>query len=216
MRTSCAPFARRRISIHEFASSKKATCSNASGLEVRAEPVVHHAEHVAVELGRDALAVVVGGLQHAAVLDEVGADQQPVVGQHQPSQPGEERRRARRGRGCRSCRRGRRPAGRVAVGHALQVALEVADHAVHLEPRVQLDQLGGAALDRRLRHVDRDVAPQRALRPPSAYSSARVFARSPEPSSTSSAAPRVARRSRARAGSGSRARRASGSTRAAS
>ena len=37
MRTVCAPFARSRISIHEFASSKNATCSKASGSKSASE-----------------------------------------------------------------------------------------------------------------------------------------------------------------------------------
>ena len=38
MRTVCAPLARRRISIQEFASSKNATCSKASGSKSAARP----------------------------------------------------------------------------------------------------------------------------------------------------------------------------------
>ena len=47
--------------------------------EVRVELSVDHPEHIAVELGGDALRVVVGGLQHRGVLDEVGSEQQAVI-----------------------------------------------------------------------------------------------------------------------------------------
>ena len=49
------------------------------GVEVGVELAVEHAQHVAVELGGDALGVVVGRLEHARVLDEVGAHQQVVL-----------------------------------------------------------------------------------------------------------------------------------------
>ena len=48
-------------------------------VEVGAELAVEHAEHVLVELGRDAGGVVVGGLERVAVLDQVGAEQQAVA-----------------------------------------------------------------------------------------------------------------------------------------
>ena len=47
-------------------------------VEVGVELAVDDAQHVAVELGRDAGAVVVGGLEHRGVLDQVGAQQQVV------------------------------------------------------------------------------------------------------------------------------------------
>src|SRR5919109_752967 len=40
MRTICAPLARRRISIHELASSKKATCSKASVRKSASRPAL--------------------------------------------------------------------------------------------------------------------------------------------------------------------------------
>jgi hypothetical protein len=49
-------------------------------VEVRAELSVEDEQYVAVELGRDPRAVVVGGLEDARVLDEVRSEQQePVV-----------------------------------------------------------------------------------------------------------------------------------------
>ena len=47
-------------------------------VEVGAELAVDDVQDVAVELGRDARRVVVGGLEHRRVLDEVGAEQQVV------------------------------------------------------------------------------------------------------------------------------------------
>ena len=49
-------------------------------VEVGVELAVHHAQHVLVELGRDALRVVVRGLEPGDVLHEVGAEQEVVVG----------------------------------------------------------------------------------------------------------------------------------------
>jgi hypothetical protein len=44
-------------------------------VEVRVELAVDHVQHVAVELRGHALAVVVRGLEHLRVLDEVGAEE---------------------------------------------------------------------------------------------------------------------------------------------
>src|SRR5204862_6848083 len=48
------------------------------------------------------------------------------------------------------------------LGDAVEVALEVADHAVDVQAGVLLDQLRGAVTHHRLRHVYRDVADERA------------------------------------------------------
>ena len=113
-------------------------------VEVGAELAVEDLEHVLVELGGDALGVVVGGLEADPVLDQVGAEQEVVAGEHQRRDPAHE--------GAplvgvevadRAAEEGDQPllAG---VGDALQVVLEVADQAAHLEPRVLVDQrLGG-------------------------------------------------------------------------
>ena len=105
-----APFARRRISIHELASSKKATCSNASGSKSASSPSLITRSTLRLNSAVTPCAVVVGGLEHAAVLDQVGADQR--AGRSGPSARAAARgTRARSsGRGCRSCRRGRRTA----------------------------------------------------------------------------------------------------------
>ena len=57
-------------------------------VEVGAELAVEDREHVLVELGGDALGVVVGGLEAAAVLDQVGAEQEVVAGEHQGRRSG--------------------------------------------------------------------------------------------------------------------------------
>ena len=57
-------------------------------VEVGAEPRVEHGEHVLVERGGDAGGVVVGGLERLPVLDQVGAQQEAVVG---PEQVGDAR-----------------------------------------------------------------------------------------------------------------------------
>src|ERR687895_144549 len=119
------------------------------GREVRAKTVVHDKEHVAVELCRHALAVVVGSLENAAVLDEIGADQEPVVRTHQLAQSGQERgslvpeqvpnRAAEEGEEAPLSDR-----------YPGEVATEVTDDTVHVEPRVELRELRGTALHRRL------------------------------------------------------------------
>ena len=78
-------------------------------VEVRIELAVDHAQQVAVELRRHARAVVVGGLEHRGVLDEVGAQQEPVVtGAQQPRDRDAAAGGASRAGSCRRCRRGRR------------------------------------------------------------------------------------------------------------
>ena len=49
-------------------------------VEVGVELAVHHREHVLVELGGDALRVVVRGFEAVDVLHEIEAEQQVVVG----------------------------------------------------------------------------------------------------------------------------------------
>ena len=60
------------------------------GVEVGAELAVEDGEDVLVELGGDAGGVVVGGLEPGGVLDQVGAEQEPVLGAEQCRDPGEE------------------------------------------------------------------------------------------------------------------------------
>ena len=67
-------------------------------VEVGAELAVDDVQDVAVELGGDARRVVVGGLEHRRVLDEVGAQQEVVVARAQQARA----RRAGSAGGCRA------------------------------------------------------------------------------------------------------------------
>ena len=78
------------------------------GHEVGPELTVHDVQHVAVELGRDARRVVVGGDQAVGILHEVGAEEERVARGEAGGERGEEHRGARRARDCRSCCRGTR------------------------------------------------------------------------------------------------------------
>ena len=79
-----APSARRRAQAHldplVRPASNTATCSKRVDVEVGVELAVQHAQHVLVELRGDARRVVVRGLEPVDVLDEVGAEQEVVVG----------------------------------------------------------------------------------------------------------------------------------------
>ena len=132
------------------------------GVEVGVELAVEDAQDVAVELGGDALLVVVGGLQHARVLDQVGAHQQVVVGAEQAADRAQEATAAAGlevADGAAEERDDPRPDRR---GHAVEVALEVADHAVHAQAGVLLGERLRAVAHHALGHVDRHVALQRA------------------------------------------------------
>ena len=59
-------------------------------VEVGVQLPVDHREHVLVELCGDSSAVVVGGLEPADVLHEIGAEQQAVAGLQSVGQIGEE------------------------------------------------------------------------------------------------------------------------------
>ena len=109
-------------------------------VEVGAELAVEDAEHVLVELGGDPGRVVVGGLQRRAVLDQVRAEQEVVVGPEQVRHPRQEAgalgglevadRAAEEGDHARAAER-----------HPLEVALEVADEAVDDDPVLGGDRL---------------------------------------------------------------------------
>ena len=49
------------------------------GIEIRIQLAVEHPQHVAIELRRQPLWVVVGGLEQGGVLDEIRAHQQMVI-----------------------------------------------------------------------------------------------------------------------------------------
>ena len=103
-------------------------------VEVGVQLAVDHRQQVAVERRGDAGGVVVGGLEHGRVLDQVGAEQQPVLRAQQ------------RGRASAGTppRAGREVADRAAEegdharalggGQRVEVALEVAEDAVHAQP----------------------------------------------------------------------------------
>ena len=124
---------------------------------------IDHAQDVAVELGRHAGAVVVGGLEHRAVLDEVGADHEACpLAAHHVSDPREE---ARPLGGVEVADRAaqEREQAVAAVEDPLEVAAEVAHQAVHVEARVDLGELGGAGVHDRLVDVEGHVALEAAL-----------------------------------------------------
>ena len=131
-------------------------------LEVRSELTVDHVEHVAVEGGGDAGSVVVRRLEHVGALDEVGTEQQVVLGPQaacnssEESSPGARREVADRAAEERDDSRTER------VRHARQVALVVADDAVDGEARVFVDDGARQSADHGLRDIDRHVALQRA------------------------------------------------------
>ncbi len=186
IRTVCAPFARSRISIQRARLVEERHVLEGLGLEVGAEALVEHAQHVAVELRGHARAVVVGGLEHGAVLDQVGADQQPVRRAHQLAQRAQEAGAARgvevadraaeereqRGARRRGCGRGRDSKSPTTPWTA-RPGYSSASSSAH-----------GSTTVARRRRTARSAAARPA--PAIAYSSARVFEAVPEPSSTSS------------------------------
>ena len=135
-----------------------------AGVEVGVELAVEDAQHVEVELGGDALAVVVGGLEHRRVLDQVGAEQQEAVvvepraqlAQEAPARAGGEvaDRAAEEGDDARGAGLRRRDLG--------EVVLEVAGDALDLEAGVLLGQRGGGVADHAAVDVERHVALDRS------------------------------------------------------
>ena len=105
-------------------------------VEVGLQLAIEHTQQVAVELGCHSLRVVVSLGQHLRVLDEVGAHQQMVLGSQQPCDLAQE---APAAAGWEVADRAAeehhkaRPIGR---GHAVEMAFEVADHAVHAQARI--------------------------------------------------------------------------------
>ncbi len=98
-------------------------------VEVGAQLAVQHRQHVLVELGGDAAGVVVGGLEAFPSLDQVGAEQEPVLGAHQLREAGEELVAGVRIEVADRAAEEGDEAAAVAVGDALEVVLEVADQA---------------------------------------------------------------------------------------
>ena len=205
---------RRRISIHSCSASKTATCSNASTSKSASSSRFITREHVLVELGGDALRVVVGGFEAVDVLHEVEAEQQVVVGAETVRDLAQELGAGRRAAGCRSCRRGTRRAGGRRAGSCRGDASKSPTTACTSTPgtprRPRRPRRAASARSRR-------TGTKRVIVPASrnASSRMRVLSEVPEPSSTSVSA-RVTRRDLvARARRGSPARNGSGSTRGA-
>jgi hypothetical protein len=129
------------------------------GVEVGAQLAVDDMEHVAVELGGDALRVVVGGFDDRRVLDEVGAEQEGVAGAQHAAHVAEQAPAASGWEVAdRASQQGDQATATVGWRHLAQVALEVADDAVYLEPGVVVDQLVGGLAHHALGDVDRHVA----------------------------------------------------------
>jgi len=131
-------------------------------VEVRAELAVEHVQQIEVELCRNTRAVVVGGLDHARLLDEVSAEQQvAVVAERLRQRAQEAPPAAGREVADRAAEKGDE-AGAGGCRQVPEVALEVADDAVHREPRILLDEELGDGMDRGRADVDGDVARERA------------------------------------------------------
>ena len=125
-------------------------------LEIGVELTVEHAQDVLVELRRDSGGVVVGSLQPGRLLDQVGAEEETILGVEQARDPCQE---LTAGGGIEVADR---PAEeddqtRAADRDPLQVLLEVADHAADLEPWVLVDQAFGGLAGDLLGDVDRRV-----------------------------------------------------------
>jgi hypothetical protein len=133
-------------------------------VEVGIELAVEHGQEVAVERRRHPGGVVVGRFEHCRVLDEVGAEQQPVLlAQEAAERPQEAAAPAGQKVADRAAEEG--DDARTLAGRDLaEVALEVAEDPVHAQPRVLLDELVGARPQDRLGDVERDVAVERSRR----------------------------------------------------
>ena len=132
------------------------------GVEVGAELAVEHLQQVTVELRRDSLCVVVGRFEDLGILDEVRAQQQVVVGAEQRCDLAQHAPAAARWEVADRAAEKRYDARPLGGWHAVEMALEVADHAVHAQPRVLVCQLGGAFANDALGDVHGYVALQRA------------------------------------------------------
>ena len=143
--------------------SQRATCANRSRSKSASSSRFSTRSMLQVELGGDAGRVVVGGLEPADVLDEVGAEQQRLAGLEHLRDRSEEPRPLLRLEVAdrRAEERDHPPVPR---GQGAQVAPEVADDAVHLDARVLLLDRRRALAQRLLAHVEGHEAPQRPVR----------------------------------------------------
>ncbi len=132
-------------------------------VEVGAELAVHHAQHVLVELGGDALRVVVRGHRaRPTSLTRSVPSRKIVVG-------AEHRRDVVRGTTARAV--GQQVADRAAEEHdepataardRVEVEGEVADDGLHVDARILLLDRGGRVVQRALADVERNEPPERA------------------------------------------------------
>ena len=207
--------ARRRISIHSCSGSKSATWSKSSGSKSASSSRLSTRSTLRLNSAVTPCGVVVGRLEDARVLDQVGAHQQVVARGRAGARSRAGSAAGCRAGSCRSCRRGRRrAAGRRRRRHPVEMALEVADHAVDAQPRVLAGQLLGAVAHHALGHVDRHVALAACRRRAARRAARASWRRCPSRARPARRRPSARRAPRRRA-RGSRARRASGSTRAA-
>ncbi len=102
-------------------------------IEVRAELVIEHAQHVAIERGGDAGGVVVGRVQHARVLHEVEAEEQTAVTPEQSPGIAQEPAARRRLEVPDRAPEEQHETASARRRHVAQVALEIADEAVDME-----------------------------------------------------------------------------------
>ena len=126
-------------------------------IEVGAELVVEHQQHVAVEFGGDALAVVVGRLDPRDLLAEVDAHEKPVAGSHRGPNP---RQQADRGRRIEIADRAAKEGEQRRVGDpARQVELlrDVGDGRLDRQAGILAPELGGRLAQERGAHVDGHV-----------------------------------------------------------
>jgi hypothetical protein len=118
-------------------------------------------QDVLVELRGDAARIVVGELEHVGILDEIGTEQEPVPRIHEGGDPRQKRAaRPRPEVADRAAQERDQPA--LLARHPLEMGLVVADDAVHLQPLVLADELGGRAAGDLLRDIDRHVGLERS------------------------------------------------------
>ncbi len=128
-------------------------------VEVGVEFVIDDRQDVAVECGRDAGAVVVGGHQPVWILDQVAAQQQHVVTFQVGAHAGEECVPAR-GREIADRSAEKRDQAAVGVGQQVEVTLEIADDRVHPHRRIFLPDRGRGVGEHGLVHIERDEPAQ--------------------------------------------------------
>ena len=142
IRAVCDSRARSRISIRCSPLVVEGDVVEARRVEIAVEIGVDDVQHVAVELRGHAGGVVVGGLERRPVLDQVGADQEPVVGPEHRAHAAQER----------------------APLAAVEVAERAAEEGDQPPPAVRAQALAGPARSRRRRRGSRGRRTSRARR----------------------------------------------------